>query len=179
MDSWYVMLFPNGVPESFGATVSLLQQYVGGSLVARPHVTIAYLEGNERPEILVDRLKGLSSPTVPIHGRGLFSFWPDSQHELFGYTLFMHAETTAALERLHAMAIRAIEGTGIRPARSWEDTNLHARLLDHMPMSPSKALPRLPQDDWAISFPATRLILSQSAEDGSYTEWLDLPLRSD
>jgi len=179
VDSWYVMLFPGGVPESFRATASLLQQYVGGSLVARPHVTIAYLEGNVRPEILVERLEALSNPVVPIHGKGLFSFWPDSQHELFGYTLFMHVEKTEALERLHSMAVRAIAGTGIRPARSWEDTNLHVRLLDHLPLSPSRALRKLPEDGWAISFPATRLVLSQSAADGSYTEWLDMPLMSD
>lgn len=179
MDSWYVMLFPSGVPESFKATASLLQQYVGGSLVARPHVTIAYLEGNASPEILVERLDALSSPTVPIHGKGLFSFWPDSQHELFGYTLFMHVEKTALLERLHGMVIHALGGTGMLQARTWKDTDLHVRLLDHLPTSPSQSLHGLPQGDWAISFPATRLVLSQSAEDGSYTEWLDLPLRAD
>jgi len=173
VDSWYAILRPSGVPESFRATASLLQQHIGGSLVATPHVTISYLEGNARPEVLVERLERLSHPIVQIHGKGLFRFEPG------GRTPFMHVEKTPAIKALHYKVANVLDGTGVRHARSWEDTMLHMRLLENLPIGPSEALPELPEDDWAISFPATRLVLSQSAEDGRYTEWLDLTLGAD
>ncbi|MEA4884821.1 MAG: hypothetical protein VB144_14410 [Clostridia bacterium] len=179
MADWYVMLFPSGIPESFRVTVEALEQRMGGVPVDSPHVTVAYLEGEARPDDLVERMASMPNPSVHIQGRGLFSFWPDSPHALFGFCLFMRIRKNAALRSLYVSIASAFEGSGVLPARSWQDSILHLRLLDHLPVSPSEALSGLDDEAYTISFPAAWLVLSQVDEDGRFQEWFRLPLQAD
>jgi hypothetical protein len=160
---WFVMLFP----RRRGPDRCLLEmaKLTGGEATPDPHVTLAYLRVATLAESRLERLRALAGPIGPIRAAGPFSF-TETAHPLFGYTLSLRVEQSAALVWWRDAVKEALLGEmPLAPGDEWVDGGHHLQAVRQMSMPPTEALSRLHGREWQFAFEATTLIVSQRIGD--------------
>ncbi len=140
---WYVMLFPS--EQEGRALVASLQDLAvrtGGTPAPSPHVTIGYFHGAAPPRAVVDRLRPLTGPAIPVDAAGLFS-WSERPHPLFGYTLSLRVRRDERVRGWQRAVRAALEPLALASTFAWEDQQPHLQVLRRLPAPPGEALRRL------------------------------------
>lgn len=159
---WYVMLFPRR--RGPVACLQELAALTGGEPSPDPHVTIAYLEVATHDDPVTGPLRTLTGPPVPLHASHPFSF-QEEPHPLFGHTLSLRVERTAALQAWQDAVHAALTHAGLAPDGRWRSGGLHLQAVRHMAVPPAEALARLRGRAWQVEFVATTLIATQRIGD--------------
>jgi len=175
---WYVMLFP-----SLGETQTLVSRFqdlaavTGGTPNPTPHVTVGYFHGSADPQTVLDRLRPLSGPAIPVRAGGLFS-WSEDPYPLSGYTLSLRVDRDEPVQRWQRAVRDVLQPLPLVPTYTWEDQCPHMLVLRHLPAPPHAILARLGDREWPLRFTASRLVVSQGVGEELVT-WLDRPLQPD
>ena len=173
---WYVMLFP--APEEGRALLAALQPLAecsGGTLNTNLHVTVGYFRGASDPATVVERLRPLDGPIIAVHASGLFSF-SEAPNPLFGWTLSVRVRREGGVQGWQRLVRDALEPLPLASVFSWEQQQPHLNIVQQLPTPPREALARLADRTDALTFTATRMVVSERNGD-SFVNLLEQPLR--
>lgn len=162
---WYVMLFPSPAEDrEIGVHLRALAGRTGGEPTAAPHVTIGYFSGQVSGERVIECLRPLRGPNVPIVADDLHS-WSDEAHNLYGYTLSLKVPDTPELLHWQRAAHEAIRPLPLIPIFPVDDHRRHLQVIQHLPVPPSEVLRHLGDHHFTLQFTATRLVVSCRLND--------------
>jgi len=175
---WYVMLFPARQDERrLSTALKKLATRTGGTVSPGLHVTVGYFNGAASPESIVERLRPLTGPALPIRASGLVAA-SDRAHPLYGYVLWLRVARDEGIRCWQQAARDAVEPLALTPTFSWDAQDPHMQVLRHLPSPPGETLARLDATGVSLDFTASRLVFSQRVGD-EFVTWLDQPLSLD
>lgn len=173
MDAWFVM-FTVKTTRPYRALLERLVAATGGTPVAEPHLTVAYLAGAADAAAVADSLRTLKGPALRVHAHGLFSFG-DEPHPLFGFQLSLHVHKNARIAAWHRQTLEATAPLGLTMLHPWLDLHPHVRVVSQMAMAPSQALQRLGSLEPIFTLRPVDLVVTRY-RDEAFTELLRRPV---